>query len=395
MNVGFIAHGSGLYGANRSLLGLIDGLKPYGVASFVVTPMEGDINNALHDRGVPCETIPIRWWMSKPFPGGSPLRRIRRARRRRVKAVKRLRANLRVLPALVRQMRQWEVEVVHTNSSVIPTGALAAWKLNAPHVWHLREFGDLDYGWAPDWGRTVFRLLLGSADALIAVSDSVRRHVAKGVRCKNVSTVYNGIAWGRDFDRFRTLGEGISGSEQPYTFTLVGRVHPAKGQETAIRALASVVSCFPTTRLHIVGDGDTQPLKRLTHQLDLAGNVEFVGYVEDPYPAYFRANAVLVCSRHEAMGRVTAEAMSACRPVIGFDSAGTAELVEDEHTGLLYSGDHEMLAESMMRCIRYPDYARQLGLNGWHVARRRFTVEMYAERVHSVLSTVLLAQSLT
>jgi len=40
-----------------------------------------------------------------------------------------------------------------------------------------------------------------------------------------------------------------------------------------------------------------------------------------------------MCSRHEAMGRVTVEAMSACLPVIGFDNGGTAELIEHERSG--------------------------------------------------------------
>ena len=44
MNVVFITHYSALYGANRSLLNLIDGLKEYNVESFVLCPSEGKIS---------------------------------------------------------------------------------------------------------------------------------------------------------------------------------------------------------------------------------------------------------------------------------------------------------------------------------------------------------------
>src|SRR5206468_6899835 len=136
------------------------------------------------------------------------------------------------------------------------------------------------------------------------------------------------------------------------TFALVGKIRPSKGQESAIRALALVAERFPGTRLILVGGGDIADVERceaVASQLGIRDHVEFRGYIANPWPVYLEADAVLMCSINEAMGRVTAEAMAACRPVIGLGRAGTVELVEHERTGLLYRGGPEALAASMVR----------------------------------------------
>jgi hypothetical protein len=81
------------------------------------------------------------------------------------------------------------------------------------------------------------------------------------------------------------------------------------------------------------------------------------------------------------MGRVTAEAMAASRPVIGHAAGGTPELIQHGQTGLLYSGGVDALAASMRRLLEQPAWGRQLGEAAWRDARERFTIERYAESV--------------
>lgn len=391
MRVGFITHYTLLYGANRSLLDLIDGLKRYEVSSYVVSPEEGDVTKALQDRGVPAAVVPIPWWMSKrPALDGLLRRRAYRYLRWQRDAMKRVYRSLRALPALVQQLRLWDVDVIYTNSSVTPIGALAAMYLRLPHVWHLREFGDLDYNFEYDWGRNISKRVMGSADALIANSEAVRSYLLDDAASKNTCVIYNGVAWEAEFDRLYDLAQDTPDRLESYTFALVGSVHPQKGQETAIRAVAMVAECFPHVRLLIVGGGyDTKRLKRLADEIGVADKVEFWGYVHNPYKAYLAADAALMCSRNEAMGRVTAEAMAARRPVIGYDGGGTPEIIADEQTGLLYRGGPESLARCMIRFIVNPEWARQLGDSGWHVAREKYSIETYSRKVYQVLCSIL------
>jgi len=72
-----------------------------------------------------------------------------------------------------------------------------------------------------------------------------------------------------------------------------------------------------------------------------------------------------------------------------FDNGGTAELIEHERSGLLYSGGVEELAACMARFMEDPAWARGLGQQGWQVARSKFTTELYARQVYDVLQGVL------
>jgi glycosyltransferase involved in cell wall biosynthesis len=88
------------------------------------------------------------------------------------------------------------------------------------------------------------------------------------------------------------------------------------------------------------------------------------------------------------MGRVTVEAMCACRPVIGYDSGGTSELIDHDRTGLLYRGGPDALAECMARYVTDPELARRHGEAGWTVARKRHSTEVYAAQIFEVIRGV-------
>ena len=391
MKVAFITHGSNLYGANRSLLNLIDGLNKYDVSAYVISPSEGKLTEALKVRGVPVEVLPIQRWISgRPSLISSKnllkylVKYVRNYAIARHQALERLFLNFSILKSLTKKLRDWQIDVVYTNTSVIPTGWLAAKRLGIPHVWHLREFGYLDHGFPLDWGLDIHKLIIWSSDLHIAVSEAIRDYFfLKKMDRKRVYVIYNGVASESKFDDLYRQNQQIRVPQQPYTFVLIGNIQPNKGQEVAIRALALVVEKFPTVRLLIVGSGDLASLKRLANNLNLENNVEFWGYIEDPYKAYLAADAVLMCSKNEAMGRVTVEGMSACLPVIGYDNFGTSELIEHEHTGLLYSDGFDELAKCMIRLVDNPEWGRQIGHNAWHVARQKFTIESYAQAVYT------------
>lgn len=74
---------------------------------------------------------------------------------------------------------------------------------------------------------------------------------------------------------------------------------------------------------------------------------------------------ILVCSKVEAMGRVTAEAMAAGKPVISYTNEGALELIEHEVKGLLYSSGAEELANCMLRLMEDQSLLRRISLVGW------------------------------
>jgi glycosyltransferase involved in cell wall biosynthesis len=379
--VAFLTHYAELYGANRSLLGLVDGLARHGVRPHVILPEPGDLLDVLAARAVPAAVLPVDWWVS--------------TRRTAAGAADRLVRTVRHLRGLTAQIGRWDCDLVYSNSSVFAAGALAAAELNLPHVWHLREFGRRDYDLVPDLGTRVARLGFRSADAVVCVSHALIRALLGRRPPVHARVIYNGVATEAEFDARRRAAEAARGRRQPFTFVLVGRFRPSKGQDVAIRAFAKVAAGAPVRLLLVGGAGGTgdqayfDHCRELASRLGVADRVEFWGYVPDPERAFLAADVALMCSRSEAMGRVTAEAMSCCRPVVGFAAGGTPELIADGTTGRLYRGGADELAAAMTGYAADPDRAWEHGAAGWAVARRRHSVEAYVAQVHEVIRGVV------
>lgn len=382
MNVVFFSHDADVYGASRSLVNLIEGLKCHKVNSYVILPKRGRLEKLLKEAQIPYSIIHNTRWVTKKIP--DPSANLISYLKWRWYALRKVIASLRRFPRLRRQIKDWNVDIIYTNSSVIWIGIVLAWVTKLPHVWHIREFKDLDQGVELEWGKKWFDRALLFSKANIFISQSLKSHIYKFQNERHAHVVPNGVAWEADFDKYYDRVDPGS----PFRFLIIGTIHESKGQLEAIRAFAKVHEVRPDTRLLVVGRGAVEDAKALADHLNITPVVEFWGHVDDPSVAYRSANAVLVCSRNEAFGRVTAEAMAHRLPVIGRDSAGTSEIVTHMHTGLLYRHGPDELATHMIRIIDDSDLRTGLAHNGWQHARQEYSIEKYSNRIHSILEAV-------
>lgn len=386
MRVAYITHYADLYGANRSLLDLMREVKRTGnVEPFVLLPDRGRFNEVLEAEGIAHEIIDFAPWMTDRYYAGGLHHRlsqfIRHAKANRARA----RHNQRILPGLIATLKQWDVDLVHANSAAVSIAVELSTGLGKPLVWHIREMPERQYGLHLDKGAHGFGRALRKADHMIAVSSAVREDMRRyAPQLPKNSVVHNGVLTEAGFaECLRQKGSAISRSG-PFTFVLVGVMHPSKGQLEAVEALASVLRSGANARLILVGGGSETLVRERIHTLGIVGSVEFTGYLDDPFPVLLQADAYLMCSRNEGMGRVTVEAMACALPVIGHASGGTVEIVEDGVTGLLNRDGTEELAAHMATLLTDPERARQLGRAGAEHARQRFTIERYADQVLSI-----------
>lgn len=166
------------------------------------------------------------------------------------------------------------------------------------------------------------------------------------------------------------------------TFRLmtVARLHPAKGHDVAMLAVARLRSRGRDVRLSIVGAGPEQgALLELRGRLGLDGAVEFTGSLsEDDIIERLRsADAFMLASRSEPLGVAYMEAMALGLPAIGTAAGGVGEIITNEHDGLLVPpDDDEQLAVAVARLMDDPDLRERLGRNA-----RRTIVERFDSRI--------------
>jgi glycosyltransferase involved in cell wall biosynthesis len=371
IRIAYLTHYPELYGANRSLLDLLLELRDRGaVLPHVLLPREGDLVSALQREGVPHAVIPFQPWMSERHRSGRFYHRWKQHWQQEQKARERERTNAQLLPALAAQVKAWDAQLLHANSAAV----------GVAHG--LKAF--IDAG-ARGYGRA-----LCSADRLIAISNAVQEDILRYTGpFDRITRIYNGVLRAQRYAELLQDSEARWSNPGPFTFLLLGLIHPSKGQLEAVEAMALLKQRGVSARLVIAGDGRDAALKQRIAELGVADVVELKGFVKDPFPLFRSAHALLMCSRNEAMGRVTVEGMACGLPVIGHASGGTLELVEEGVNGLLYPGGAEALADRMQRLAVDPVLARSLGEAAARGAAERFSVERYASEVLEVYRGLL------
>lgn len=155
-------------------------------------------------------------------------------------------------------------------------------------------------------------------------------------------------------------------------FVCVGRLAHEKGQDTLIRAVASLAIRLPGVKVTFIGDGQARAeFMKLAAGLHVEQQCRFLGSLphEIVLENMAAAQATIVPSRAEAFGLVNIESMSVGTPVIGAATGGIAEIVRDGVDGLLFPpGDHEALARCMIELAENSERRRQMAANG----RQRF-----------------------
>ncbi|MFL5963670.1 MAG: glycosyltransferase family 4 protein [Gaiellaceae bacterium] len=336
MRVVWFSHSSGLGGSEIGLLEAAEGLRQRAIHIHVVLPAEGPLLARLEKSRIPFTIVPYPWWTHDP---DSP------SNARRLHLTAHLRPTLWL--RLARVMRTIKPQLVVTNTSTIVVGAVTARLFRLPHIWYVREFGQADYDLRFDIGeRRARRLMARLSHTILVNSNALRRAVAKPGTEKKVRVMPYAIA--PDPDAWPTPTPLSADGTDGLTLLLLGSLRPSKGQEEAIRAVARLAERKIGVRLRLAGEGPAEyrrELEALAAELGVSERVDAGGFEGAPGHAIAAADVVLVCSRCEAFGRTTVEAMRVGRPVIGADSGATAELVSDGRTGLLYrSGDPDDLA---------------------------------------------------
>ena len=388
MNVLFVTHYTGLYGANKSLLELVTTLRDsYGVTPLILVPAHGDISEELGVKRI--EQMSVRFY---PWVVGKNERSVIR----KIKNIRKQTKNSLALKKALKKIRQFDPDIIHSNSSVIDFGAFLSQKLGVPHVWHFREFGDLDYSLTfLDKKSKVRKCLNSKADRLIFISHALHeRYLGLLDKPEKAVVIYNGV----DQSHYSNSLIGTIPSNTQYTILMLGILIKSKGHADALEALKIIVEKEESIpiKLILAGSGSSEYKRSLEKYISLnrlSEFVQFLGYVKDPRTLFSRCNVGIVCSRSEAFGRVTVEMMMSGVPVIVSNTGANCEIVESNQTGLVYQcGNPTDLAEKIQELMHNPRKARRMAEEARQRAIQKFSSKRNAFEIFSIYRSILTGQ---
>lgn len=374
-NILFISHESSLYGAQRSLLDLILHLDQEKFAATVLVHAFGPLSEELQKHGIQVRQYPFAWWVS---------------RKRGLDTLARIAKNLLVVLKIWREGWMAEIDLIYTNTSVVPIGGLLAWFFKRPHIWHVREFATEHYNLFFDFGFSrSARFIDKVSNRVVFNSDAVRAKYSAYINSEKALTIYNGVLdqakYCRDFD-----GKTIDRSQQ-IAICIVGNISQSKGQIRAVEALKIVLEAGLNARLHIVGSGpadEVATLKKVVARLGIEKNVIIEGYSEDVATFFNNADFSWGCAQAEAFGRVVVESMVAGTPVIAGNCGGVPEIITDGKTGALYPhGDVDALARKTIELVHDPEKYHAISNRAYNMAYQRFNTHRYVAEIESVISS--------
>jgi glycosyltransferase involved in cell wall biosynthesis len=171
---------------------------------------------------------------------------------------------------------------------------------------------------------------------------------------------------------------------------LAARLVPSKRPQDFVELAARLGRRFPSVRLLVAGDGARrQEYEHLARSIG-AGNLTFLGFVDDMPSFYAACDALVLPSRGEGCPNCVLEAMAMGKVVVASDVSGTNEVLRHGIEGLLYPcGDLTKLTAAVASLIENPtSYAALAAASSRRVAQE-FNARTAAARLAVLVERVV------
>ncbi len=285
-------------------------------------------------------------------------------------------SEFKVCKELTQIIKQQRPDIVHLNSSKIGAiGAVATWlvKLATKDYEPKIVFTAHNWGFNEFWRGTLSRLFfylshwltILLSDRVIAVAEKIRRDMTWLPFTKEkIAVVYNGTSGFTTQDRNEARSFLSTGETNKFIILSISELHPTKGLDTALRALAQLPEERRREILYcIAGSGEwTDKLKKITEELGLGLSVRFLGFVPEARQYLSGADIFLLPSRNEAFPYVILEAGLMGLPLIATSVGGIPEVISDMRNGILiHKESPKEIAEAILYYLDHPEKQKEFG----------------------------------
>ena len=309
----------------------------------------------------------------KPFPCAGKLRFHRlMTRNQRIDAVQIIAYGL-----LHPRLQILHVGYASNSYLVYATNHLCRWR-RLPYVVNIHGGG-----MHPWTDQAASRRFFANANAVMAVSRRLQKGYTQRLE-RSVEYIPPIIPFVMPAASREYLRAKLGFESSVFVFLIVGSIKEIKGSDFMIRTILSMgKEALARDRLRFVflGDGPLRrPLEQEVTEAGLQQHVIFKGLVphERVGPYFKAADAFLIPSKFEGTPVALLEALFHGLPVVGSDTEGIADIIDDAMTGFLFKPfDASALVEKIQLLIHDPRLRTCFGQAG----RRLFEAEYSFDRV--------------
>lgn len=229
---------------------------------------------------------------------------------------------------------------------------------------------------------SIFRNIFKSADYVVGESQIVVQTVKKKYELpqQKLRVIYNfGIFNLNHFTRKVDIDN--------FRIIMISRLEPVKNIEGVLNVLARLAQKRKNVKVTIAGSGTLEnKLKDKVKELDLVNNVEFVGFITDPYPHLLNADLYILNSHSEGFSNSLVEAMYSKTPSLSTAVGAAPEIIEDGINGFLTpANDEEALYEKIKAILALPkEKLQEIGVAGHEKIVKNFSLENHVHELMKI-----------
>lgn len=321
MKVLYVTNSIGMGGASVALINILEFLMQNNITPLVTCPAAGSFSNKLKKMNIPCFVIgnPLEiypqiysWKSYIKYPYSLLILILKRHF---------------AYKKLCSCIEKFNPDIIHTNVGPIHIGYLAAKKYNIPHIWHIREYQKEDFGMHPFPSMHIYlKRIHDKSNHCICITKKIFEHFKLNPSKDKV--IYDGVINKQD-------APILNKNKKPYIF-FAGRLQDAKGIKDLLYAYNQYALNNGIYDLYIAGNGSKKYISECMDIIDskIKNKIFFLGECQHKavYKYMYEASVFVVPSRNEGFGFITAEAMFNGTIVIGKDTGGTKEQMDNGKT---------------------------------------------------------------
>ncbi|UKT63275.1 glycosyltransferase family 4 protein [Pedobacter mucosus] len=283
------------------------------------------------------------------------------------------------------ELKKLETDVVYTNTSVNIFGAMVAYWLQKPHIWHFHEQPSGGaFKWIPKPLFPIYRYLISRKNTTIVFISNTQKLLWEKEFCQNIPNamvIYTPPA------KLSITPNSLAKNDKP-VFGFLGSFTESKNILSLLTATAKLNSHYPDVfeKLILMGAGEfEEQINKKTKELDLQNVVELWPHHENIAPFYAAIDIFILPSFFESWGLVALEAISEKKPLILTQNTGLKEILNhNEDCIFIDPFKTEEIFHAMEKLLLDADFREALAKNAY----RKIESLNFAERFENAVTTL-------
>ena len=148
-----------------------------------------------------------------------------------------------------------------------------------------------------------------------------------------------------------------------YDVVYLGRLTYQKNPHRLLEVFSKVLSKRKSTKFAVIGTGELfNEIKELAEQLNIANDIDFLGFQSNPLKILHSAKVMVMTSRWEGTPMCALESLALGVPIVSTPVDGLKDLVVDDINGYI-SDDDEIVAQKIVDILNDPELHEKLSAN--------------------------------